>query len=98
MNSPMISHTKKRSQVSSGRLSISTRQQRNQRNAEAARALRLLPAQHNDAGRDQNKCEQRSDVRKIREPADVEDPGGNPDHEASYPGADVGRAVARMHA
>ena len=102
----MISQTKNRSQVSSGRLSISTRQQTIE-----------IPGSSGTSGTRKPRLRSGCFLRSTITPAETrmnansvpifdrsanqlmsKMPAGNADHEARHPGADVRRLVARMHA
>ena len=60
--------------------------------------VRFAVAQDQDAAGDQSEREQRADIRKVGERADIEQSRGNADDEARHPGGKIGRAEARMHA
>ena len=103
----MISHTKNRTQVSSGRPIIRTMQQtieisgskRNERNAEGALSVRLLLAKDDDAGRHQHESEQRTDIRKFREQYRYPRiPAGMPTTNPAIQVLNVGRLEALVHA
>src|ERR1035438_6104945 len=57
-------------------------------NAEAAAALRLADAQHDDADGNQNEGEECADVGEVGQGADVEETGGNGDRESRHPGGE----------
>src|ERR1035441_4266229 len=63
----------------------------------SAASLRLRVAQDDDADRYQNKGEQRTDIRQVRERANVENPARNANQESSNPSCGSWRAKSRMH-
>src|SRR5664279_136911 len=66
--------------------------------AESAVPLRLFAPQNDDSYRDQNKREQRTDIRQIREGANVENAAGNAHQESTDPSCGGRRAKSRMDA
>src|ERR1035441_8915683 len=75
------------------------RQQRhpgNERGAEGARAARVSASQHEDAGGNQNKSEERADVAQVNDLINVRHRSEHRDKHAGKDGRDVWRAVFRM--
>src|SRR5215467_12970230 len=65
--------------------------------AEGAVAIGLAVAKNEHAGSNESECEQRADVGEIGEGADVEQAGGNPDHETRDPSGKVRSQIAAVH-
>jgi len=65
--------------------------------AKGTTALRLGAAEHEHAHRHQREGKQRSDIREVRQRANIKDAGRDRHKEARHPGADVRGAKPRMN-